>query len=113
MVEKQDPLVAASPMARHLYNELLAAVTPIGPFQKEVKKTSIHLVRGSAFVGVHPRKEHLLLTIKAEKPIQSARISKTEQVSKNRWHLDLKIASNKEIDAELIAWLRQAYDLCL
>ena len=69
--------------------------------------------RGSAFVGVHPRKEHLLLTIKAEKPIRSARISKTEQVSKNRWHLDLKLASNKEIDAELIAWLRQAYDLCL
>ena len=79
MVEKQDALVAASPMARHLYNELLAAITAIGPFQKEVKKTSIHLVRGSAFVGVHPRKEHLLLTIKAEKPPCHTRLRRTRR----------------------------------
>ena len=112
MVENANALLAASPASRQLYEELLVAVREIGPFRKEVKKTSIHLVRSSAFAGVHPRKSHLLLTIKTEKPIRSSRISKTEQVSKNRWHHDVKLASNREIDAELVGWLRQAYELC-
>jgi hypothetical protein len=105
-------LAATSPVTLQLYKKLLAAIKPIGPFHEEVKKTSIHLVRGSAFAGVHPRKQHLLLTLKAEKPIRSARVSKAEQVSRNRWHLDVKLAVSGDIDDELLAWLRQAYDLC-
>lgn len=84
--------------SRQLYTQLLTALRPLGPFQEEVKKTSIHLVRGgSAFAGVHSRKQHLL--------------PKTEQVSKNRWHLDLKLTAPEQIDAELLGWLREAYDL--
>jgi uncharacterized protein DUF5655 len=98
--------------SRQLYKQLLTALRPLGPFQEEVKKTSIHPVRGeSAFAGVHPRKQHLLLTIKAAKDLRSARNSKTEQVSKNRWHLDLRLTTAEEIDAELLGWLREAYDL--
>ena len=92
-------------MARALYDELLRA------FEAEVKKTSTHLVRSSAFAGVPPRKAHLLLTIKAAAPIQSGRIVKTEQFSANRWHLDVKLALAGDVDAELPAWLRTAYDL--
>ena len=77
-----------------------------------MKKTSIHLVRSSAFVGVHPRKAHLLLTIKAAAPIQSGRIVKTEQFSANRWHLDVKLAIAGDLDAELLGWLREAYEIC-
>src|ERR1019366_827107 len=88
MIEPTDALSAASPVARALYEELLHAPAPLGAFETEVKKTSIHLVRSSAFAGVHPRKQHLLITIKAAAPIPSGRIVKTEQVSKNRWHLD-------------------------
>jgi hypothetical protein len=32
-------------------------------------------------------------------------------VSANRWHLDVKLAVAGDIDAELLAWLRAAYDL--
>jgi Domain of unknown function (DUF5655) len=74
-----------------------------------VKKTSIHLVRSSAFAGVHPRKAHLLITIKAAAPISSGSFVKSEQVSKNRWHLDVKVAVAGDIDAELLGWLREAY----
>lgn len=112
MPEQIDALSAASPLARQLYQQLLAAIKPIGPFRVEVKKTSIHLVRGSAFVGVHPRKQHLLVTIKADKSIQNPRVVKAEQVSRNRWHLDVRLASSEEIDAELLGWLRKAYELC-
>ena len=73
-----------------------------------MKKTSIHLVRSSAFAGVHPRKAHLLVTIKAVAPIPGGRIVKSEQVSANRCHLDVKLAVAGDIDAELLAWLREA-----
>jgi hypothetical protein len=53
-----------------------------------------------------------LLTIKAKKPIRNARVFKTEQVSKNRWHVEVKLATEKDIDGVLLGWLRDAYDLC-
>jgi hypothetical protein len=112
MAKEHNALAAASPVSRHLFKELTVAAKAIGPFREEVKKTSIHLVRNSAFLGVHPRKQHLLLTIKAEKPVRSTRISKTEQVSRNRWHLDVKLATTEDIDAELLGWIQQAYEIC-
>lgn len=112
MIEAHNALTDASPTSRAIYKGLLAAIKPIGPFREEIKKTSIHLVRESAFAGVHPRSQHVLLTIKSEKVILSPRVAKAEQVSKNRWHLDVKVANIDEIDGELLGWLRQAYDLC-
>jgi hypothetical protein len=107
----QDALSLASPATLRLYQELLARIRPMGPFREEIKKTSIHLICGVAFVGVHPRKQHVLVTIRSAKPIQSARIARGERVSKSRWHLDVKLAGSQETDEELLGWLRRAYEL--
>ena len=69
-------------------------------------------MRSSAFAGVHPRKQHLLVTNKAAAPISSGRIVKTKQVARNRWLLDVKLAVAGDIDAELLGWLREAYAIC-
>lgn len=102
----------AGPVSRQMYDRLLSALNDFGDFDQEVKKTSIHLVRRSAFAGVSFRKQHLILTIKAAREIRDPRIFKAEQASKNRWHLELKLAAPQEIDAELLGWLREAYELC-
>jgi hypothetical protein len=107
-----DALASASPIASDLYVELKAALAPFGTYREEVKKTSIHLARNSAFLGVHPRKDHLLVTIKSDKALKVRRIVKTEQVSANRWHLEVKIAAPSDIDKEFLGWVRHAYDLC-
>ncbi|MEO8129304.1 MAG: DUF5655 domain-containing protein, partial [Bryobacteraceae bacterium] len=109
MTEGNSALSLAGPESLAIYNALLTSLREIGDYQVEVKKTSIHLVRKTAFAGVHPRRQYLVLTIKAAQPIARARIAKAEQVSKNRWHLDVKLTSLEQIDAELIAWLREAY----
>jgi Domain of unknown function (DUF5655) len=75
------------------------------------KKTSIHLTRSVGFAGVHPRKSYLYLNIRTDYPIASPRIAKSEQVSKNRFHNELKLTSPDEIDAELLGWLKDAYAL--
>jgi hypothetical protein len=107
-----DAFAVSGLVTRRLYKRLLDAMKPLGEYREEMKKTSVHLVRGSAFADVHPRRQHLLITIKAKKPIRSSKIFKMEQVSKNRWHLEVKLATEKDIDGVLLGWLRDAYDLC-
>ena len=112
MTEPENALTSASPTARQLYHSLLTALHSLGLFDEEVKKTSVHLVRGTAFAGIHPRREFLIVTIKSAKQIDSERVLKSEQVSKNRWHCEVKIFDRADIDEQVIAWLKVAYDLC-
>jgi hypothetical protein len=100
-----DPAVQAT------YNRLLAALREIGPFREEPKKTSIHLVRTTGFAGVHPRKHSLILNLRTARPIQSTRIARFEQVSKNRYHNEVKLERPEHVDDEIVAWLRDAYAL--
>lgn len=63
------------------------------------------------FAGVHPRKSYLILNLRTDAVIESPRIVKSEQVSKNRFHNEVKLTSPQEIDEELLGWLKEAYAL--
>lgn len=105
-------LASATSEALLLYRALLMSLHSLGPFQEEPKKTSVHLTNKSAFAGVHFRRNYLILTIKSADRIDSSRVVKAEQVSKNRWHCDVKVTTEAEIDASLKAWMKNAYLLC-
>jgi uncharacterized protein DUF5655 len=96
-------------IVRSIYARLLEALHTIGPFEEEPKKTSIHLVHSVGFAGIHPRKSYLILNLRTDHPIESQRIMKTEQVSKSRFHNEVKLSSPDDIDQELLAWLKDAY----
>ena len=98
-------------VVRSIYDRLLEAVRAVGPFQEEPKKTSLHLVHTVGFAGVHPRKSYLLLNLRTDHAIESQRISKTEQVSKSRFHNEVKLTSPSDVDEELLGWLKDAYEL--
>jgi hypothetical protein len=99
------------PAVRAAYDKVLSSLAKIGPVKIEPKKTSIHLVRETGFAGAHPKKAWLDLTIRSEKPIKSVRVRGQEQVSKNRWHQDVRLTSAKDVDAEVMGWLKSAYEL--
>jgi hypothetical protein len=105
LFQGKDPLVHAT------YSRVLEALQEIGPFTKDPKKTSIHLVKNIGFAGIHPRKSYLYLNLRMAQPIQSERVTKTEQVSKHRYHNEFKLTSPDDVDGELIGWLTQAYAL--
>ena len=79
--------------------------------REDPKKTSIHLVRGTAFAGVATRKASLILTVKSAVDITSPRIARRERTSPNRWHLEIRLDRPNDVDRELIGWLSAAYDL--
>jgi len=116
MAATAEPTVAQhfegrAPAVAQTYAKLLAAARKLGPVREEPKKTSIHLVRASAFAGVATRKDALVLTLKSASDIASARVAKREQVSAHRWHLEIRLAGPSEVDRELVGWLKKAYAL--
>lgn len=94
-----------------IYRQLIEVLHTLGPFQEEPKKTSIHLVHTSGFAGIHPRKSFLYLNLRMDRPLRAERVAKSEQVSKNRYHNEVKIVTPDEVDSELIEWLKEAYAL--
>jgi hypothetical protein len=90
---------------------LQGALAELGVHEIEEKQGSLHVTNGRAFLGIHPRSGAVLLNLVTAEPIVSARIRKSEQVSRNRWHNEIVISSIAAVDAELAGWLRTAYAL--
>ena len=101
----------SSPDVRVIYDRILSAARKWGPVEQDPKKTSIHLNRRTAFAGIATRKDALILTVKSTTDIESKRISKHERASANRWHLEIRLTSPAQVDAELSRWLRASYDM--
>ena len=102
---KSDPAVEKT------YAAILKAVCKFGDVRAEEKKTSIHLCAKTGFAGVHPRKNGVLLNIRSTTPIKSKRIRRVEKVSANRFHNEILLEGPKDVDAEVISWLKCAYAL--
>lgn len=103
--------IHADPVAGPAYDALLTAVSDLGGFDVEEKKTSIHITHGRAFLGVHPRTGGILVNIVTTGPIVSDRIRKSDQLSKSRCHNEVLITDAAEIDADVRGWLHEAYRL--
>jgi hypothetical protein len=101
----------AAPNVRATYGAILKAARALGPVREDPKKTSIHLVRVTAFAGVATRKDSLILTLKAASPPKSPRVHRSEQASAHRWHLEVRLHDPNEVDRELRTWLAAAYDM--
>jgi hypothetical protein len=107
-----DALFAGKdPVVRRTYDRLLDVLRAVGEIREEPKKSSIHLARSSGFAGVHPRRSALVLNIRLDHPVESDRLLKSERVSANRYHNELKLTAPEDVDLQIESWLRAAYDL--
>ena len=102
---------SSEPNVQEIYDELIKQINALGKITVEEKKTSLHVKAKSAFVGIHPKKKFLDLNIVTDMPIKSDRIKKTEQVSANRFHNEVRLEDVDQIDTELMGWIKQAYQL--
>jgi uncharacterized protein DUF5655 len=105
-----DKINDSSP-GKHVYAALLSVLDGLGPYEVEAKQTSLHVVHGRAFLGVHPRATGLLLNVVTSTPLAGERIRRTEQVSANRWHNEVLVGAPGELDEEVVEWIGAAYAL--
>ena len=57
------------------------------------------------------KRSALVLTLKSARDIRSPRVEKREQTSANRWHVEVRLTAPAQVDRQLTAWLRAAYEL--
>jgi hypothetical protein len=100
-----------SPTVRKVYDAIVAAASELGTVIEDPKKTSIHLVRRTAFAGVATQKEKVVLTLKLPADLRSKRVHKHEQASAHRWHVELRVDDPAQVDGELKGWLKQAWEI--
>jgi hypothetical protein len=101
----------SAPSVRATYDAVLRAARALGPVEQEAKKTSIHLVRKTAFAGVATRQDALILTLKASGPLASPRVERSEQTSANRWHHEIRLRTPTDVNRDVRRWLAAAYEL--
>ena len=106
-----DAIARADAALQGVYSRLLKAVGRFGPVLEERGDRSVLLRSRGGFVGVHPKRDGLDLQIVTDHVIRAARVGKIDRVSASRFHVHIRIASPADIDAELLGWLREAYDL--
>jgi hypothetical protein len=101
----------SAPEVRALVDALIRRVRSLPGVTVSPKGTCVHLDRRTAFAGLHPRKNALLLNMRSAAPIASARVRKVERVSANRYHNELLLDSADALDQELIGWIAEAHAL--
>ena len=106
-----DHFARSAPTVRATYDAVLRAARSLGAVREEAKKTSIHLVRTSAFAGITTRKANLILTLKSEHELESPRVRRSERTSANRWHVEISLQGPADVDDELHSWIARAYSL--
>jgi len=94
-----------------IYEKLIVELQKFGQLKIEPKKTSIHLGNRFGFAGVYTRKEYINIEIHLSYKLASDRVTKVEQASANRFHHTIKLTKTKDIDKELLNWLKEAYEL--
>lgn len=103
--DKSDPAVRA------IYDRLLIRVRRIGPVVAEENRTSIHLKSTTAFAGVHPLKSRIDLNIVSAAPITDPRVKRRDRISPSRYHNIVALSTPHDVDAQLMEWLKTAYEL--
>ncbi len=96
--------------AKELFDDLKKKVSKsIGGLKIESPPFCIHLVSNYTFGAVWPMKDRIRIDFRTDFKIKSKKIWKVIKMSANRYLYYLEIKDKKEIDKELIGWIKRAY----
>lgn len=94
-----------------LQRALMKVLDTFGTYRVEQKKSSVHVIRERAFIGIHPKKSYLGVNVVLDRSKASPPASKVDRVSANRFHHYYKITSKQQLNSLFTQLLKEAYDL--
>jgi predicted nucleic-acid-binding Zn-ribbon protein len=98
--------------AKKLFDFLVGQINKnIGPIKIESLPCCIHLVSSYTFGGVWALKDRIRIDFRLAREIETRKKHKVIKISKNRYLYYFDLKNQKEIDNELIVWLKEAYRL--
>lgn len=92
-----------------LFNKLKNKVLEFGEIKIYPVKNAVMFAVHSTFLAVKPHKNYIALEFTSKKNYTEFPIEKSVRISKSRFAHFLKIDSRKNIDIQLINWLKEAY----
>ena len=100
------------PEAKRLYDDFKAIIKKqVGSFKVQSLPCCIHFDKVSTFMGIFILKGKIKLHFSLVQKIVSPRIDNWSKMSASRYMYSLTFEDKKEIDKELIGWLKQAYSI--
>lgn len=107
------------PVAKHLKGKkvgkrLYSALTTkmkkeIGRFRVESLPCCIHFVSTYTFAAVYALKDKIRIHFTLYRKLDSPRISRFSKMSAKRYMYSMDIRDEKEMDRELMGWLKESY----
>jgi predicted nucleic-acid-binding Zn-ribbon protein len=99
--------------AKTIYNHFKNQIKKhIGSFYVESLLCCIHFVTNAyTFAAVYALKDGIKIHFTLDHKLKNKRIDRFYQMSKNRYLFNIYIESKKEINKELIGWLKESYNL--
>lgn len=119
--EKQMHSCTIYPVEKHfknkeysfgLYNKLKKKMREgIGDYKIESLPCCIHFVKTYTFGAVFALKDRIRISFGLEHKIETKKKHSYYQISKNRHYYRVDILNEKELDKELIGWIKEAYKI--
>jgi hypothetical protein len=98
------------PELRELFDRFVAAVG--GPVVVNATRSRIALQARMRFAGIdRPRKRYLVASFLLTRPIDSDRLARVDYIPPYYYVHRIRLAQTADIDAELEAWLDEAYQV--
>ncbi len=82
-----------------------------GPVRLDAVKTSINIAGKSHFAGLQVLRDSLKLGFVMNSKLHNKRILRCQRLGKTVYGHTVKLIRKKDIDAELLRWLKRAYSL--
>lgn len=97
-------------LAKELYDKLLKRIEEkIGKYKVVSLPCCVHLFGNYDFIALLPKKDKLEIRFMLDRELKNPRIFATPPLSKKTYKNCLYISDEKDIDEELIAWLKESY----
>lgn len=101
----------ASPPVKELATVVLDTLADIGPHAVVPVKTMIVVRAASNFAGLVMRRNSVDVAFFLPRMLNSTRIHKIEKVGPSKYAHHTRLTSIGDVDAQLIKWLREAYEV--
>ena len=98
------------PGLKPLFDAVVGTVERFGPIRIDASPSGINIAARSHFCGAKPVKDGLRVGFLLRRALVSPRVIHREPVGGGRAAYRVLIRRRRDLDAELRAWLREAYD---
>ncbi|MFH0971618.1 MAG: DUF5655 domain-containing protein [Candidatus Micrarchaeota archaeon] len=99
------------PYGKELFEGLIARLKPIGKVRIDSVECCIHLLSNYVFSGVWILRDRIRISFQLDRKVKSARFRHYLQMSANRHIYHMDVSKKKEIDGELVNWLKESFNL--